>query len=72
MMTLFFHPDAVTDWDVASRCDTKRFGKYFWGMIERGVYLPCSQYEALFVSAVHTEDDVQATIDAGREALAQL
>ena len=40
-------------------------------MIERGVYMPCSQYEAFFVSAAHTEEDIDATIAAAREALAQ-
>ena len=67
MMTLFFNPEPVTGWDVASRCDTKRFGKYFWGLIERGVYMPCSQYEAMFVSTAHTQDDIQATITAARQ-----
>jgi len=70
MMTLFFHPGPVTDWDSASRCDTKRFARYFWGLIERGVYMPCSQFEALFVSAAHTEQDIDATIAAAREVLA--
>jgi glutamate-1-semialdehyde 2,1-aminomutase len=55
MMTLFFHPDPVTDWDVAAQCDKALFAKFFWGLIDRGVYLPCSQYEALFVSAAHTQ-----------------
>ena len=49
MMTLFFNPDPVTDWEVAAKCNTERFGKYFWKLIDRGVYMPCSQYEALFV-----------------------
>jgi glutamate-1-semialdehyde 2,1-aminomutase len=71
MLTLFFNPDAVADWDTASRSDTKRFAKYFWELIERGVYMPCSQYEALFVSAAHSEADVDATIAAAREALAR-
>jgi glutamate-1-semialdehyde 2,1-aminomutase len=70
MMTLFFAPGPVFDWDSASRCDTARFGNYFWGMLERGVYLPCSQFEALFVSAAHTEVDIEATIAAAREAIA--
>ena len=48
-------------------CDTKRYARYFWGMIDRGVYLPCSQFEALFVSAAHTEADIDATIAAARE-----
>lgn len=71
MMTLFLVGEPVTDWDSASRCDTARFGRYFWGMLERGVYLPCSQFEALFVSAVHSEADIDATIKAAREALAE-
>jgi glutamate-1-semialdehyde 2,1-aminomutase len=69
MMTLFFNPTSVTDWSVASRCDTQRFAKFFWGLIERGVYFPCSQYEALFVSAAHTEADIEETIAAAQAAL---
>src|SRR6185436_13947486 len=53
MMTLFFAEQPVVDWPSASRCDTKRFARWFWGMLERGVYFPCSQYEALFVSTAH-------------------
>jgi glutamate-1-semialdehyde 2,1-aminomutase len=70
MMTLFFTDRPVLDWDAASACDVKRFAQYFWGMIERGVYLPCSQYEAFFVSAAHMEADIAATIVAARESLA--
>jgi glutamate-1-semialdehyde 2,1-aminomutase len=70
MMTLFFASEPVTDWTTASRSDTARFAKYFWSMLDRGVYLPCSQYEALFVSAAHSEADIDATIAAAREALA--
>jgi len=69
MMTLFFNPEIVTDWDTAARSDTQRFARYFWGLIERGVYMPCSQYEALFVSAAHSDDDIGRTIDAAREVL---
>jgi glutamate-1-semialdehyde 2,1-aminomutase len=69
MMTLFFNPEPVTNWDVAARSDTKRFAKYFWGLIDRGVYMPCSQYEALFVSTAHTPADIEATIAAAGEAL---
>ena len=72
MMTLFFNPDVVTDWEVASRCDTKNFGRYFWGLLERGVYMPCSQYEALFISAAHTDADIAATITAAGESLAEI
>lgn len=72
MMTLFFNPDPVTDWDVAARCDTKRYARYFWGLIERGVYMPCSQFEALFVSVAHTEKDIDATVHAAAEVFGQL
>ncbi|HVA47415.1 MAG TPA: glutamate-1-semialdehyde 2,1-aminomutase [Pirellulales bacterium] len=69
MLTLFFHAGPVTSWTEASHCDTPRFARYFWGMLERGFYLPCSQFEALFLSAAHTDADVTHTIDAAHEAL---
>ncbi len=72
MMTFFFSDEPVTDWDVAARCDTQRYARYFWGMIERGIYLPCSQYEAMFLSTAHTEEDVDATIAAAREVMKEL
>ena len=72
MMTPFFGDRPVTDWDTASRCDTRRYARYFWGMIGRGVYPPCSQFEALFVSAAHTEADIDATIAGAGEALAEI
>ena len=72
MMTLFFNPQQVVNWDTASKCDTDRFAKYFWGLMDRGVYMPCSQFEALFVSAVHTDEDIETTISAAKEVLAAL
>jgi glutamate-1-semialdehyde 2,1-aminomutase len=72
MLTLFFSDEPVTDWDVAARCDTRRYGRYFWGMLERGIYLPCSQYEVVFLSAAHTEEDIDATIAAAREVMREL
>jgi glutamate-1-semialdehyde 2,1-aminomutase len=69
MMTLFFSATPVVDWPSASRADTARFARYFWGMLERGVYLPCSQYEALFISAAHTEADIDNTIAAAAAAI---
>ncbi len=72
MMTLFFAAEPVTDWPSASRSDTAHFARWFWGMLERGVYLPCSQYEALFVSAAHTEADIDATIAAARATLTDI
>ncbi|MBO7725326.1 MAG: glutamate-1-semialdehyde 2,1-aminomutase [Thermoguttaceae bacterium] len=73
MFTLFFNDPAdrgVADWPSAARCDEKLFARYFWGMIERGVYLPCSQFEANFTSSAHTDDDINRTIDAAAEVFA--
>ena len=72
MMTLFFNAEPVDCWDVASQCDTRQFARYFWHMMDQGVYLPCSQYEALFVSAAHTPSDIDSTVAAAREALVRL
>jgi glutamate-1-semialdehyde 2,1-aminomutase len=69
MMTFFFNPQPVIDWTTASRSDTLRYAAYFWSLIEQGVYMPCSQYEALFVSAAHSEADIDATLEAARVAL---
>jgi glutamate-1-semialdehyde 2,1-aminomutase len=71
MMTLFFSPRPVTDWDTAAQCDARRYARYFWGMIGRGVYPPCSQFEALFLSTAHSEADIDAIIAAAGEALAE-
>jgi glutamate-1-semialdehyde 2,1-aminomutase len=67
MWTLFFTPTPVRDLDTAKTSDTKRFAQFFWGMIERGVYLPCSQYEAAFTSAAHGDSDIAHTVSAARE-----
>jgi len=72
MMTLFFSDAPVRDWHRASACDTARFARYFWGLIERAVYMPCSQYEALFVSTAHSEEDIDATVAAAREVFEEL
>ena len=70
MFTLFFNPDPVANYRIALASDTDRFAKYFQGMLERGVYLPCSQFEANFVSAAHTPEQISQTIAAAREVLA--
>jgi glutamate-1-semialdehyde 2,1-aminomutase len=72
MFTLFFNPERVINQTVAARCDTKQFARYFWGMLDRGFYLPCSQFEANFVSSVHTTEHIDQTIAAAREVLAGL
>jgi glutamate-1-semialdehyde 2,1-aminomutase len=67
MFTFFFTDRAVTDWESAKGSDTARFAKFFHFMLERGVYLAPSQFEAGFVSAAHTEDDIRQTVEAARE-----
>jgi glutamate-1-semialdehyde 2,1-aminomutase len=68
MFTFFFTGGPVTDWESAKRCDTARFGQFFRGMLERGVYLAPSQFESAFVSAAHTEEDIRQTIAAAAQA----
>jgi glutamate-1-semialdehyde 2,1-aminomutase len=71
MFTWFFTPGPVTDWDSASKSNTEAFGQFFRGMLDRGIYLPPSQYEAAFLGATHTPEDIQQTITAAKLALAQ-
>ena len=68
MMTWFFTDADVTDYDTAKLSDTTRFGKFFHAMLERGIYLPPSQFEALFVSTAHTEADIERTVEAARQS----
>jgi glutamate-1-semialdehyde 2,1-aminomutase len=68
MFTWFFTEGPVTDYEAAQRSDTARFGRFFHAMLERGIYLPPSQFEAAFVSAAHTEDDIRRTVAAACEA----
>ena len=70
MFTWFFQSGPVTDWDSASKSDTEAFGKFFRGMLDAGVYLPPSQYEAMFLGATHSEEDVKRTVAAAKQAFA--
>jgi len=72
MLTLFHSPDPVTDYDSAMRCDTGRFATWWRGMLEWGIFLPPSQFEALFVSAAHSSADIDRTVEAARAVLAGL
>ena len=69
MSTLFFTPDRVVEYAGALRADTGKFGAWFRAMLDRGIYLAPSQFEAAFVSAAHTDEDINRTIEASREAL---
>jgi len=69
LLTLFFGVPAVRDFSDARRCDVEAFGRFFRGMIARGVNLPPSQFEAWFVSLEHGPAEIEATVAAAREAL---
>ncbi len=70
MLTWFFTDSAVTNYDTARHSDTKKFARFFHLMLDRGIYLPPSQFEALFVSAAHTQEDIATTVKAARECFA--
>src|SRR5207248_1072777 len=72
MWTLFFTPGPVTDYDSAKKADAGRFGRFFWKMMDRGFYLPCSQFEAAFDSVLHGEALLRQTAEAAREALREI
>jgi glutamate-1-semialdehyde 2,1-aminomutase len=69
LLTLFFGVDQVSNADDARRADTAKFAKFFRAMLDRGIYLPPSQFEAMFISLAHTEADIDATIIAANESL---
>lgn len=69
LMTLFFTADRVRNYGDAKRSDTKRFGRFFREMLDRGVFIAPSQFEAAFVSSAHTSEDITRTIVAARDSL---
>jgi glutamate-1-semialdehyde 2,1-aminomutase len=69
MFTWFFQSSTVHDWDTAAKSDTQAFGTFHRAMLEQGIYLPPSQYEAMFMSAAHSEADIQQTISAAAESI---
>ncbi len=70
MFTFFFTDKQVTDWEGAATCDTATFGRFHGALLDAGVWLPPSQFEAAFLSIAHTQGDIDDTIAAAREALA--
>jgi len=72
LLTLFFTTEPVRDYAGAKKSDTARFAAFFRAMLEHGIFLPPSQFEALFVSAAHTDVDIDATVAAAREAVAAI
>jgi glutamate-1-semialdehyde 2,1-aminomutase len=78
MLTIFFQqgwltdgtsPQPVTGWQTAAQSDTDRYARFFWGLIDHGIYFPCSQFEALFFSTRHTDADIEQTIAAADHVL---
>jgi glutamate-1-semialdehyde 2,1-aminomutase len=68
MWTWFFTPGPVTNYDEAAESDTAAFGRFHRAMLDAGVWLPPSQFEAAFVSTAHGDEEVEATIKAARAA----
>lgn len=69
MLTTFFTERAVTDFPSAKTSDTERYGAFFRGMLERGVYLAPSQFEAAFLSTAHSEADIERTVEVAADVL---
>jgi len=72
MWTSFFTNEPVVDWDSANKCDRQMYGKFFHAMLNEGVYLAPSQFEAAFVSLAHTDEVIDQTIDAASKAIHRL
>jgi glutamate-1-semialdehyde 2,1-aminomutase len=69
LLTLFFHPGPLRNWNEVKTSDTKRFARFHGGLLERGIYFPPSQFETAFVSLSHSDDEIDRTVAAAREAL---
>jgi glutamate-1-semialdehyde 2,1-aminomutase len=69
LATVFFTPEPVRNYADAKRAETKRYARFFREMLDRGIFLAPSQFEAAFVSAAHTSQDIDRTLTAARESL---
>jgi glutamate-1-semialdehyde 2,1-aminomutase len=72
MFTSFFTSEPVVDWDSANKCDRQLYGKFFHAMLDEGVYLAPSQFEAAFVSLAHDDEVIGRTIEAAKKALTRI
>jgi glutamate-1-semialdehyde 2,1-aminomutase len=72
MFTTFFTSEPVSDWATANRSDREAFARFFHAMLDEGVYLAPSQFEAAFISAAHSDEIIERTIEAARKAFAQV
>ena len=69
MFSMFFTSKEIVDFETVKTCDTDFFKRYFNGLLEEGVYIAPSQFEAGFMSVVHTDEEINLTIEASRKAL---
>ncbi len=72
MAGIFFNKSEINNFDDARNCDLEMFSKYYHGMLKRGVYLPPSQFEALFLSTAHTDKDIENTLKAAKETFDEI
>jgi glutamate-1-semialdehyde 2,1-aminomutase len=72
MWTSFFTKEPVINWDTANKCDRQLYAKFFHAMLDEGVYLAPSQFEAAFVSLAHDDEVIEQTIEAARRALTRI
>jgi glutamate-1-semialdehyde 2,1-aminomutase len=72
MVCLFFTGEKVVNYETAKTADTKRFAEYFRYMVEEGVLIAPSQFEGMFISMAHSDEDLARTLDANRNALKKL
>jgi len=72
MFCFFFNEGPVTDWETAAKSDTKALARFFWAMVEQGVYFPPSQFESWFFSTCHTPEVVDQTIQAAQKAFEEM
>lgn len=72
MLTLFFGEGEFKNYDDVMKCDTNMYGKYFKKMLERGIMLPPAQFECIFLSAAHSEEDLEKLVKANLEALMEI
>jgi glutamate-1-semialdehyde 2,1-aminomutase len=72
MFTVFFQEGPVTGWPTADKSDRQAYGRFFHGLLTRGVYFPPAQFEACFLSLAHGEAEIEKTLAAARGAFADL
>jgi len=72
LCSVFFTKEAVVDYETAKTSDTERFAKFFHGMLDAGIYLGPSQFEAAFISAAHTEEAIDLTIEEAKRVMKTL